>query len=113
MLTRTSETVDRRALVEQVALEREYRNLINAVIEKYVATPSPGGAETTAYNRAREVLPTVQANIITVQDLIQRYDNGETNEALDEYRSLRSDLSTRTEVDRARADWEIIFGTLR
>ncbi len=112
MLTRTSETVDRRAMVEQVALEREYRNLINAVTEKYVATPSPSGAETNAYNRAREALPTVQANIITVQDLIQRYDNGETNEALDEYRSLRSDLSTETEVDRARVDWEIIFGTL-
>lgn len=109
---RDSGTVDRRAMVEQVAIEREYLNLINAAIDAYEAIGSPNTAETTAYNEAQKVLPTVQDNIITVQDLIGQYDTGNTDNALSGYNSLRADLSTEADIDSARADWETVFGPL-
>lgn len=112
MIPRDESTIDRRAMVEQVALEREYLNLINAAIDEYETIGSPSPNETAAYNEAQKVLPTVQDNIITVQDLIGQYDAGNTDDALADYSDLRPNLSTESDVDDARADWETVFGPL-
>lgn len=112
LVQRTPDTVDRRAMVEQVALEREYLSLINAAIDAYEAIGNPSPNETAAYNEAQKAQPIVQGNIIDVQDLIGQYDAGNTNEALNSYSDLQADLSSEADIDSARTDWENVFGPL-
>jgi len=112
MVPRSNGTLDRQGMVDQRSRERDYRRLINGAIDQYEDLANPTAAQSAAHREAREALPEVQERIITLTDLIEQYDSGETEDALAAFEAFLPERTTDSTFTDARTRWETALGQL-
>jgi hypothetical protein len=113
MVARRSGTLDRQGMIDQRDLERDYRRLINSAIDAYEDLTNPSAAQTSAVSEARTLLPEVQERIITLTELIEEYDNGDTEDALADFEAFLPERTTDETLANTRTRWETAFGILQ
>lgn len=112
MIDKPLDHVDRKTLREARTREEAFIALAQAAIAQYgrIGNPLPAQMEQVAI--AQEKLPLAQENLSTLMGIISQYESGDRQDARNEYRSLREDLTDEDELTQARSDFEAVFGPL-
>lgn len=116
LITRAVSTVDRTTLTDAITLENKYLALTQSVVKLCKAKTSLTTTESDACDEAAVTSLDTQDRIITIQNLLIKYnssgDNVTRKEVEDAYTDLKNDLSTEASIERSQLNFELIFGTL-
>lgn len=116
LITRAISTVDRTTLTDAIALENKHLALAQSVVKLCKAKTSLTTDESDACDDVTIDARDIQDRIITIQNLLIKFNSSGDNETRkdveDAYIDLKSNLSTEASIDRSRLKFELIFGTL-